>query len=59
MKKFVQSCSTHIVQNTTLETPVEEIWLDIKQMTLLVMDKFVPNKFTSTRYTQPWMTREC
>ena len=44
---------------TTLETPVEEIWLDIKQIALSVMDKFVPNKFTSTRYTQPWMTREC
>ena len=59
MKKFVQSCSTQIVQNTTPETPVEEIWLDIKQIALSVMDKFVPNKFTSTRYTQPWMTREC
>ena len=59
MKKFVQSCSTQILQNTTLETPVEEIWLDIKQIELSVMDKFVPNKFTSTRYTQPWMTREC
>ena len=58
MKKFVQSCSTQIVQNTTLETPVKEIWLDIKQIALSVMDKFVPNKFTSTRYTQPWMTQK-
>ena len=33
-------------------------WLDITWPSS-VMDKFVPNKFTSTRYTQSWMTCEC
>ena len=45
---------------TTFSTssPIESMWTFIKEKLLRIQEEHVPSKTTSTRFSQPWVTRE-
>ena len=49
--------SKFLISNTP-DTSINHIWSSIKQIVDSSM-KFVPTKFTSSRYSQPWVTVAC
>lgn len=38
------------------ESKVQDMWRDIKDFLLQLMDKHVPSKMSTTRFNQPWIT---
>ena len=59
IRKFVSNESNQILQNFTINSPVEEIWSSIKNISSTTLEKFIPSKVTSARHNQPWITRRC
>ena len=59
IRKFVSNKSDHILQTFSTDSPVEDIWLAIKDISSSVLENFVPSKITSARFNQPWLTRKC
>ena len=59
IRKFVSNESNQILQNFTINSPVEEIWSSIKNISSTTLEKFIPTKVTSARHNQPWITRRC
>ena len=43
-------------ENSTF-TPVDNVWTSFKQTCLQVINKHVPSKMTSTKFSQPWSDR--
>ena len=41
------------------DTEVESLWQQIKRISEEGMERFVPSKMTSKRYSQPWFTKKC
>ena len=58
LKDHVRSKSEMISQNFCVDSPVEDIWSQIKIISAEVLDKLVPSKITSSHFTQPWVTRK-
>ena len=56
VKSFVKSAAGDIVTNCTVDTPVEDIWQQIKNISSDVLEK-VPAKMTSRRFNQTWVNR--
>ena len=54
LKEFTEEF-THA--NTT-ETEVNTLWNTFKQKCIESVNKYVPSKYTSTRFNQPWCNRE-
>ena len=54
LKEFTEEF-THA--NTT-ETEVNTLWTTFKQKCIESVNKYVPSKFTSTRFNQPWCNRD-
>ncbi|XP_072181424.1 uncharacterized protein [Diadema setosum] len=46
----------NFIENFSLTSPVPEMWSEIKQFLLQLLDKHVPSKMTSTRFNQPSIT---
>ena len=42
----------------TIATPVNDLWITFKDKIHKVMDKYVPKKTSSTRYSQPWINNK-
>ena len=56
IKSYVESAAGDIVTNCTVDTPVEDIWQQIKNISSDVLEK-VPAKMTSRRFNQTWVNR--
>ena len=56
VKSFVKSAAGDIVTNCTVDTPVEDIWQQIKNISSDVLEQ-VPAKMTSRRFNQTWVNR--
>ena len=54
LKEFTEEF-THA--NTT-ETEVNTLWTTFKQKCIESVNKYVPSKFTSTRFNHPWCNRD-
>ena len=48
-----------LVNNTSPNTPINELWLKLKTILLDALEKNVPSKTTSTRFNQPWFNSTC
>ena len=53
LKDHVRSKSEMISQNFCVDSPVEDIWSQIKIISAEVLDKLVPSKITSSHFTHP------
>jgi len=49
----------HLLSSLTDDTPVDTVWLWFKKVLLAAQDKHVPSKLSSSRYSKPWVNREC
>ena len=56
IKSYVKSAVTDIVTNCSVDTPVEDIWQQIKNISSNVLEQ-VPAKMTSRRFNQTWVNR--
>ena len=50
---------TTVCQNTTIDTPINNLWENLKSTMLNTQKLHVPTKMTSQRISQPWLTQEC
>jgi hypothetical protein len=53
LKKEVTFLTAH-----TNTTNINSLWNDLKSGCLDIMNRYIPTKLTSTRYSQPWINRE-
>ena len=53
-KNLTAACQKH-----TIDTPINDLWNDIKTVMLNTQKEHVPTKITSQRFSQPWFTHEC
>ena len=58
MKELVSAEVIGFLQENTTFTQINQLWLNLKGIIEAAMS-LIPSKFTSTRYSQPWITREC
>ena len=58
VKSYVKSATGDIVTNCSVDTPVEDIWQQIKNISSNVLEQ-VPAKMTSRRFNQTWVNRTC
>ena len=43
----------------TVTTPIQDLWNGFTTMVESAVSTFVPSKFSSTRFSQAWITRHC
>jgi hypothetical protein len=55
IKEDVQAFSKQFVVNHDTSTPVEQLWNIINAKLSQVMEDRIPSKFTSQRFSQPWI----
>ena len=58
MKTGCLSFQHHFLQKYNKSSNVNTMWDDIKKHLLGTLDLSVPSKMTSSRFSQPWITRE-
>ena len=58
LKKEVTSFSDTFLTAHTNTTNINSLWNDFKLGCLDIMNRYIPTKLTSTRYSQPWINRE-
>ena len=58
MKKLVSAEVSSFINNNTNDIEINLLWKKFKQIEESAM-QLVPKKYTSTRYSKPWITREC
>ena len=58
LKNHVSAEVEVFMNNNTTDTHINDIWSNFKRIVATSMD-LVPSKLTSTRFTQPWVTRTC
>ena len=58
MKEQVSAEVNKFVSKNTTATQMNQLWLDVKGIIEGAMH-LIPTKYTSTRYSQPWVTRKC
>ena len=51
------SFALKFLQQHSIQTPVQELWLAFKSKCLYILDNLVVSKWTSERFNQPWITR--
>ena len=59
LQSFVQQEVDQFTTSNSIDTPVDTLWSKLKHIIDNAADKFVPSKNSSSRYTQPWVTRHC
>ena len=50
--------SSNYLTSVTINTPVEEQWRIISRHLTQTIDNLVPSKMSTTRFNQPWITRQ-
>jgi hypothetical protein len=58
LKKEVTSFSDTFLTAHANTTNINSLWNDFKSGCLDIMNRYIPTKLTSTRYSQPWINRE-
>ena len=58
LKKEVTSFSDTFLTAHTNITNINSLWNDFKSGCLDIMNRYIPKKLTSTRYSRPWINRE-
>ena len=58
LKNHVSSEVEDFMTNNTTDTYIDDIWSNFKRIVATPM-LLVPTKLTSTRFSQPWVTRTC
>jgi len=54
MERFV----THFIEHHTIDTGINTLWSEFESKCAALMNEHIPSKFTSTRYSQPWVNNE-
>lgn len=57
IQQHMSSFVREFLQNYSIYTPVEEMWLAFKSKCVHILDNVVISKWTSERFSQPWITR--
>ena len=58
LQAYIMREVTALTESHSDDTEVESLWQQIKRISEEGMEKFVPSKMTSKRYSQPWFTRK-
>jgi hypothetical protein len=58
LKKEVTSFSDTFLTAHANTTNINSLWNDFKSGCLDIMNRYIPTKLRSTRYSQPWINRE-
>ena len=58
MKTECLELQRRFLENYSIPSSVEEMWLDIRTTLSNILESSVPSKMTSTRFNQPWITKE-
>ena len=58
IRNDLSTFSSNYLTSVTINTPVEEQWRIISRHLTQTIDNLVPSKMTSTRFNQPWITRQ-
>ena len=59
IQNYVRDQTKSLTENYSPDSPVEELWLKIKQISDHVLQNFVPSMMTSPRFSLPWIDRKC
>ena len=59
LQAYIMREVTALTESHSDDTEVESLWQQIKRISEEGMERFVPSKMTSKRYSQPWFTRKC
>ena len=54
MKEDIYDFGHRFLAENGTSTPVDNLWTSFKHIYLQVINKHVPSKMTSTRFSQPW-----
>jgi hypothetical protein len=57
MREDLSSFSSSFTAEYSTATHINTLWSIFKNKCTAALEKFVPSKLTSTRYSQPWMNR--
>ena len=58
LKTYVKNKVSEFCSKFNSTVPVETLWHEIKSIINNAEQNFVPSKWSSTRYSQPWVTRK-
>ena len=47
------------VRGNKINTLINHLWQQFTSTIKQLQEKFVPNRMSSSRYSQPWFNREC
>ena len=49
---------SHTIEHHTIDTGIHTPWSEFESKCAALVNEHIPSKFTSTRYSQPWMNNE-
>ena len=55
IRSEIHTFGTHFIEENSISTDVDTLWMQLKSELHRVLDTLVPSKFTSTRFSQPWI----
>ena len=58
IRNDLSTFSSNYLTEVTINTPVEEQWKIISRHLTHILDDLVPSKMSTTRFNQPWITRQ-
>ena len=58
MSGDLKELTEEFIHTNTTETEVNTLWTTFKQKCIESVNKYVPSKYTSTRFNQPWCNRD-
>ena len=58
IRNYLSTFSSNYLASVTINTPVEEQWRIISRHLTQTIDNLVPSKMSTTRFNQPWITRQ-
>ena len=58
IRNDLSTFSSNYLTSVTINTPVEEQWRIISRHLTQTIDNLVPSKMSTTRFNQPWITRQ-
>ena len=59
MKQDVRQATEQFLENETVNTPINELWLRFKSFITSAQENNVPSKISTKRYNQRWFNRSC
>lgn len=57
LEQELDTFSSNFMNSYALETPVEYLWNYFKENLLTIFNEHVPKKMSSSRYSEPWITK--